>query len=207
MTTSPKASPKKKAAVSPKKEKAEPVEAKPAVSSLFSNMKKAGLANGPVATTFLPDKDRFHPVKDACWDKGQPVPYAALAQTFYAMEKTSKRIELLSIVTNYFRAVLALTPKDLVPSMYLLTNKVAPDYDNIELGIGDTVLFKALAEATGSTVPKLKAEFHTKGDIGLVAEANRCNQKLIFTPKKLNVAGVFNKLKEIAQISGNSVCL
>ncbi len=33
--------------------------------------------------------------------------------------------------------------------MYLLTNKVAPDYDSLELGIGDTVLFKALAEATG----------------------------------------------------------
>jgi len=30
-----------------------------------------------------------------------------------------------------------------------LTNKVAPDYDTLELGIGDTVLFKALAEATG----------------------------------------------------------
>lgn len=44
---------------------------------------------------------------------------------------------------------MALTPKDLVPSMYLLTNKVAPDYDSLELGIGDTILFKALAEATG----------------------------------------------------------
>ena len=47
---------------------------------------------------------------------------------------------------------------------------VAPDYDNIELGIGDTILFKALGEATGCTVEKLKAEFQIKGDIGLVAE-------------------------------------
>jgi DNA ligase-1 len=60
-----------------------------------------------------------------------------------------KGLELLSIVCNYFRSVLALSPKDLIPSMYLLTNKVAPDYDSLELGIGDTVLFKALAEATG----------------------------------------------------------
>ena len=82
---------------------------------------------------------------------------------------------------------------------------MAPDYDSLELGIGDTILFKALAEATGCTVAKLKLEMQSKGDIGLVAEANRCNQKLIFTPKKLTVSAVFTKLKEIASISGNSV--
>lgn len=207
---SPKKSPKKE----PEEVKKEPADvsstaaapttAKPAC-SLFASMKKAGAVNSTASeSTFCPDKPNYHPINDACWTKDQPVPYKALAQTLYCMEKTTKRLELLSIVCNYFRSVLALTPKDLVPSMYLLTNKVAPDYENIELGIGDTVLFKALAEATGSTLAKLKTEFQAKGDIGLVAEANRCNQKLIFTPKKLNVAGVHSKLKEIAQISGNA---
>ena len=88
--------------------------------------------------------------------------------------------------------------------MYLFTNKVAPDYEGLELGIGDTILFKALAEATGSTLAKLKVEFQNKGDIGLVAEANRCNQKLIFTPKKLTIDATMKKLREIASISGNS---
>jgi DNA ligase-1 len=37
-----------------------------------------------------------------------------------------------------------------------------------------------------------------------VAEANRCNQKLIFKPKKLTVSAVFSKFKDIASISGNS---
>ena len=153
----------REAIVVSKKEKSTSVV--PAVSSLFSNMKKAGIVSNETsaAMTFKPDKANYHPVKDGCWEKDQPVPYKALAQTFYCMEKTTKRLELLSIVCNYFRSVLALTPKDLVPSMYLLTNKVAPDYENIELGIGDTVLFKALAEATGSTVTKLKTEFHAKG--------------------------------------------
>ncbi len=100
--------------------------------------------------------------------------------------------------------MLTLTPKDLVPSMYMFTNKVAPDYEGLELGVGDTILFKALAEATGSTLAKLKTEFQNKGDIGLVAESNRCNQKLIFTPKKLTIAATFAKLREIASISGNA---
>jgi DNA ligase-1 len=176
------------------------------VCSLFNSMKQKSTANSlaDANSLYLPDKPNFHPVNDAFWEKGQPVPYKALAQTLYCMEKTTKRLELLSIVTNFFRSILALTPKDLVPALYLLTNKVAPDYENIELGIGDTVLFKALAEATGSTLAKLKTEFQSKGDIGLVAEANRCNQKLIVTPKKLSIAGVHLKLKEVAQISGNS---
>lgn len=162
------------------------------------------VSNSSGGLNFQPNKDNFHPIDDACWTKGQPVPYTVLAQTFYTMEQTTKRLELLSIVCNYFRSVLALTPKDLIPSLYLLTNKVAPDYDSLELGIGDTVLFKALAEATGCTVAKLKVEFQNKGDIGLVAEANRCNQKLIFTPKKLTISTLFSKLREIASISGNS---
>ena len=159
---------------------------------------------GQGGKTYQPNKENYHPIEDACWSKDEPVPYTALAQTLYCMEKTTKRLELLSMITNYFRSVLTLTPKDLIPSMYILTNKVAPDYDTLELGIGDTVLFKALAEATGCTVAKLKTEFQSKGDIGLVAEANRCNQKLIFTPKKLTVRAVFTKFKEIASISGNT---
>lgn len=126
----------------------------------------------PSKGVYAPNKDDYHPIKDASWEKNSPVPYQALAQTLYCMEKTTKRLELLAIVANYFRSLIALSPGDLVPSIFLLTNKVAPDYESIELGIGDTVLFKALAEATGCTVAKLKTEFQSKGDIGLVAEVN-----------------------------------
>ena len=177
---------------------------KKAEKSDSNSIKVSSVSSGSAGKTYSPNKENYHPIDDACWAKGEPVPYSMLAQTLYCMEKTSKRLELLSIITNYFRSVLALSPKDLIPSMYILTNKVAPDYDTLELGIGDTVLFKALAEATGCTLAKLKTEFQSKGDIGLVAEANRCNQKLIFAPKKLSVNAVFTKFKEIAAISGNS---
>jgi hypothetical protein len=86
------------------------------------------------------------------------------------MEQTTKRLELISILCNYFRSVILLSPVDLVASVYLCLNKVSPDYEGLELGIGDTILFKALAQATGRTLDKLKLEMQTKGDIGLVAE-------------------------------------
>lgn len=52
---------------------------------------------------------------------------------------------------------------------------------------------------------KIKAEAQEKGDLGLVAESSRSNQRMMFQPASLTAGGVFKKLKEIAGMSGNSV--
>lgn len=52
---------------------------------------------------------------------------------------------------------------------------------------------------------KIKAEAQEKGDLGLVAESSRSNQRMMFQPASLTAGGVFKKLKEIASMSGNSV--
>lgn len=52
---------------------------------------------------------------------------------------------------------------------------------------------------------KIKAEAQEKGDLGLVAESSRSNQRMMFAAANLTAGGVFNKLKEIANMSGNSV--
>jgi hypothetical protein len=41
-----------------------------------------------------------------------------------------------------FRAVIATSPADLLPMVYLCTNRVAPAHDGVELGIGDAILIK-----------------------------------------------------------------
>ena len=56
---------------------------------------------------------------------------------------------------------------------------------------------------SSSALQQIISKFQSNGDIGLVAEANRCNQKLIFAPKKLSVNAEIKKFKEIAAISGN----
>jgi DNA ligase-1 len=55
---------------------------------------------------------------------------------------TSKRLEIISTLTSAFRAILAGTPGDLLPTVYLCTNRVAPAHAGIELGVGDAILIK-----------------------------------------------------------------
>lgn len=55
----------------------------------------------------------------------------------------------MEMLCNFFRSVIVLTPEDLLCSVYLCLNKLAPAYEGIELGIGETVLMRAIAQATG----------------------------------------------------------
>ncbi|XP_073408227.1 DNA ligase 1 isoform X4 [Dendrobates tinctorius] len=155
-------------------------------------------------TDYNPSKSGYHPIKDACWNIGQMVPYLALARTFEMIENESARLKNIETLSNFLRSVICLSSGDLLPCIYLCLNRLGPAYEGLELGIGETVLMKAVAQATGRQLDKIKAEAQEKGDLGLVAESSRGTQRTMFTPPKLMVPGVFSKLKEIARMTGNA---
>jgi len=101
------------------------------------------------------------------------------------------------------RSTIALSPELLKEVLYLCVNEYAPTYEGLELGIGDQVIMKALAESTGRNMKDLKADYVECGDLGIVAEKSRSNQRTMFPPPPLTVKLVFDKLKKIAQTSGN----
>ncbi|XP_067670815.1 DNA ligase 1-like isoform X2 [Haliotis asinina] len=154
---------------------------------------------------YHPSKSKYHPIADACWKHKEKVPYLALSKTFEAIEDTSARLKMIEILCNFFRSVIVLSPGDLLQCVYLCLNKLAPAYAGMELGIGETVLMKAIAQATGRSVDKIKADAQEKGDLGLVAESSRSTQRMMFAPPKLTVVSVFTKLKDIANMTGHSV--
>ncbi|XP_042905929.1 DNA ligase 1 isoform X2 [Parasteatoda tepidariorum] len=166
--------------------------------------KKKTVNSSSSGVHYDPSKSKYHPIEDACWKRNEKVPYLALAKTLEFIENTSARLKIVEILANYFRSVIVLTPDDLLQSVYLCLNRIAPEYEGIELGVGDMVLMKAVAQATGRTLDKIRAEVKEKGDLGLVAESSRGNQKVMFAPPKLTVASVFSKFKEIAKMSGNA---
>lgn len=65
--------------------------------------------------------------------------------------------------------MIATTPDDLASIVFLCCNQVAPSYENVELGIGDSLLIRAIVEATGRTKDMVKTQYEELGDLGLVA--------------------------------------
>jgi hypothetical protein len=47
--------------------------------------------------------------------------------------------------------------------------QLSPDYVGVELGIGESLLIKAIGESTGRSLSLIKADLKKEGDLGLVA--------------------------------------
>ncbi|KAF9189923.1 hypothetical protein BGZ51_009135 [Haplosporangium sp. Z 767] len=141
----------------------------------------------------------------ASWKKGEPVPYAALCQTFEQIEDTTKRLQILDFLVKFLISVIKLSPESLLTVVYLSINKLCPEYEGLELGIGESLLMKAIAESTGREMKKIKADYAEIGDLGMIAMNSRSNQPTMFKPKALTIPHVFKTLKDIAALSGNSV--
>ncbi|KAJ5151225.1 DNA ligase 1 [Penicillium canariense] len=137
------------------------------------------------------------------WKAGDPVPYAALCTTFSLVEMTTKRLIILAHCSLFLQQVLRLTPNDLLPTVQLMINKLAADYAGIELGIGESLIMKAIGESTGRSLQVIKTDQHEIGDLGLVAAKSRGNQPTMFKPKPLTVRGVHEGLLGIAKVQGH----
>jgi len=179
-------------------EEMEVEEEKPKVSKKKKAAKKSK-PSSPEETSNL----NFHPVNNASWKKGQKIQYLYLSRVFDAVAGTTKRLTKTRLVSNFLRSVIALSPEQLVEVFYLCCNKIAPQYEGIELGIGDTILLKAVSEATGTTMKKLKEELGRIGDIGTLAQQKRNKQRTIFPPPPLKISGVFKNLLKLAKTTGH----
>lgn len=84
------------------------------------------------------------------WPTSTSVPYSALCATFAQIESISGRLEIQQSLTELFRKTLLRNGTDMYDLIYLASNTVAPAYECIELGVGDSILIKAIGEASGT---------------------------------------------------------
>lgn len=155
-------------------------------------------------TTFELKKkgSEFDPMAAAYWKPTEPVPFLFLAQALDLISNESGRIVITEILSNVFRTVIATTPEDLLATVYLSANRIAPPHEGIELGIGDASIIRALAEAYGRKEEHVKKNLKELGDLGLVAKASRLSQKMMYKPKPLTIARVLDTFRTIAKESG-----
>jgi hypothetical protein len=67
------------------------------------------------------------------------------------------------------------------------TVQVAPAYSGKELGIGDAILIKSVAQASGRQEAQVKKEYNELGDLGEVACNSKGKQRTMFAQKPLTV--------------------
>lgn len=80
-------------------------------------------------------------------------------------------------------------------------------WKGLELGVAEHSLMKVIAEATGRTLTQIKTDVTNTGDMGIVAQQSKRNQPMMCVPAALSVSDVFEKLREIAKMTGQSVNL
>ncbi|KAL3378170.1 hypothetical protein AABB24_004205 [Solanum stoloniferum] len=147
--------------------------------------------------------EKYSPVEHACWSKGQAAPYIHLARTFELVKEEKGKIKATSMLCNMFRSLLALSPEDVLPAVYLCTNKIAPDHENMELNIGGSTVVAALEEACGTKKSKVRELYNSLGDLGDVAQLCRQTQSLLAPPVALTVRGVYSALRRISLQAGS----
>ncbi|XP_018339725.1 PREDICTED: DNA ligase 1 isoform X1 [Trachymyrmex septentrionalis] len=175
------------------------------ISKQKGDLKSDKVSNGKSANqSYNPSASIYHPIDDACWKRGDKTPYSAFARTLEIIEETSARLKIIEILSNYFRSVIILSPEDLLPSVYLCLNQLAPAYEGVEFGIADTNLMKAIAQCTGRTLAQIRADVQEVGDLGIIAENSKSNQRTMFQPAPLTVPNIYSRLMEIAQMTGHA---
>lgn len=131
--------------------------------------------------------------------------YSRLTAVLDKIEQESGRLKITALVSEFFLEVLEQYPKpdNLVRVVYLFINRLGPDYEpDLELGLGETLLIKAISECYGRLSAKIKKDYHEVGDLGLVAQKSRLGQPTMFKPAPLDVDTVFENLTKIAKSTG-----
>ncbi|EFJ26982.1 hypothetical protein SELMODRAFT_96808, partial [Selaginella moellendorffii] len=136
------------------------------------------------------------------WKADELAPYLHLARTFELVEKESGRNRTTEMLCNMFRSLLALSSADVLAALYLTTNRIAPDYENVDLSIGTATVVMAIEEATGTPKSKLKEMYNRMGDLGDVAQACKQTQSMLRNPQPLLIRHVFSTLKQISKETG-----
>eukprot|EP00002_Diphylleia_rotans_P017338 TRINITY_DN3367_c0_g1_i6.p1 TRINITY_DN3367_c0_g1~~TRINITY_DN3367_c0_g1_i6.p1 ORF type:complete len:425 (+),score=95.60 TRINITY_DN3367_c0_g1_i6:44-1318(+) len=156
-----------------------------------------------VQESLLASVKGFSLTKGVTWKKGEPVPYSALASAFDEVEANPGRNKIIEIMRDLYRKIIALTPQDLLPCIYLSVGQIAPSYEGVELGVADASLTPLVSELTGLDAASIKGLLKTYGDLGKLAQAKTSKPKSS-SAENLTIAGVFQELQLIAADQGTS---
>ncbi len=118
-----------------------------------------------------------------------------LSGYFLKLEGTTKRLEMFDILSEAFSKS---NSEEIGKIVYLIQGELMPAFFNVQFGVADKMVEKAIAEAYGAKLDKVESEYKKVGDLGKVAE----NENKSENGSKLSVSEVYDELFSISKISG-----
>ena len=126
--------------------------------------------------------------------------FADIAQMFDRLESTSARLEMTSILADFFRTVPTEELRDLI---YIIQGKLHPDFFQIEFGMADKLILRAIAFTSGTPDDKVEEMWLKEGDTGTVAETLIAKKKqMTLFSEPLTFARVVKGLSQIETAEG-----
>ena len=137
------------------------------------------------------------------WAEGGAVPRVPLARLL-ADRGRVEAPKITEMMANCFRSVMARSPSELLPVVCLATNKIAPAYAGLELGIGDSIMIKAVAETVAArSTPSRRSSSRRATSAWYALVARQAGD--VAEAEAADGEGVLGVFREIAQASGNKV--
>lgn len=103
--------------------------------------------------------------------------YQILANLYEQVSSTTKRLEKIDYLKDFLKKL----PEAQKDTIYLLLGNIYPEYDERRIGISNQIVIKAISQATGVSIDKIKKEWKKIGDLGEVGF------KLISTKKQASL--------------------
>ncbi|MHA2397943.1 MAG: ATP-dependent DNA ligase [Promethearchaeota archaeon] len=142
--------------------------------------------------------------------------FSSLSQLFAELEGTSKRLEMIDLLSKFFKKIKETQDfQDFDKIIYLLQGQLAPNIKQFpKMGIAEKMIIEALSVHSGIDVKRIKQVLIKQGDIGAAAElilTKKKKQKSLFdynqseeTPKSsLIISELYSELEKIALTEGS----
>lgn len=127
--------------------------------------------------------------------------FSILADSFYKMESTRKRLELTQLLVELFEN----TPHEIISKIvYLIQGKLRPDFEGIELGVAERLAIRSISKSAGIPIKKIEEEYRKSGDLGHAASIIlKQKTQTTFLAEEITIERVYETLFKIARLEGS----
>lgn len=117
-----------------------------------------------------------------------------MADVLDKLEGISSNNKMQEVIADFLRKV---SIKEIGMITHFMLGEIAPAYADINIGMAEKMVLKAIAKANNKSEWAAKRAFKERGDVGLVAEGFAKKHR------QLTVREVFEKLHQIAKAAGS----